>query len=174
MNTQTCFSYLREVLSNPSKRLRRILWSISILCAILTIVESCCIFYFKSISVDDTLQADYTAAVQDSSRMDDEIRAMQQAESDDNHIPDLYRVITNARPKGCSFLSISMESPTDEENGGLIRIYALSSDQLTFFQFTDALRDSHALRNVSISQIQQLSDKRLIAVITADNIKGGN
>lgn len=172
MNKQTITQRLLGILSHPSARLRKNVHSAVAIFSILTVVECGCLIYYDSIAVDPALSADYDAAVQDTSRMDSEMTALSQAEMDERHIPDLWHVIVNARPKGCSFLAVSLG---EEAKGapGIAQIEAVSSDQSSFFRFTDALRDSHAFHGVSVSQIQKLHDQSFGATIVAGDPRGG-
>lgn len=160
------------ILSHPTARVRKNILSAVAICSILTVVECGCLIYYDSIAIDPALSADYDAAVQDASRMDSEMTAISQSETDERHIPDLWHVIVNARPQGCSFLSVSLG---EEAKGapGIARIEAVSKDQSSFFRFTDNLRDSHAFHGVSVSQIQKLHDQDFGATIVAGDPRGG-
>ena len=171
MNKQTITQNMLGLLSHPSAHLRKKIFSAVAICSVLTVVECGCLIYYDSIAIDPALSADYDAAVQDTSRMDSEMTAISQAGMDERHIPDLWHVIVSARPKDCSFLSVSLG---EEEKGapGFARVDAVSSNQSSFFRFTDTLRDSHAFHGVSVNQIQKLHDQNFGATIVAGDPRG--
>lgn len=114
------------------------------------IVEGVAIGIISNVQIPKALQTEYDAARRDSEDIDNELKIIKLANTENEFPLEAYSAMTEDLPEGVHFTSLSIGSSSKQDNSKWIKAKVITDDPLKFQDYVSSLSDKPEFKDVSI------------------------